>query len=495
VFALSAPFWLVGAVAPRELMPRLPVSALMVVCPLLAAVMLVSRERGVAGVRELIERAGRTLRRSGTAAREAGAASVRIVVIGGGFGGVTAARQLERLCRAHTGIELTLVSRENFFVLTPLLFEACSGRLELRHCAQPIRPALRSTRFVEATIEQVDVEGRVVRAVTPDGGVAELPYDQLVVALGAETNEALIPGSDTALTFKSMGDALLLRNRVIEQFERADAASDPALRRRSLTFVVIGGGLVGVELLGELTAFVDDVLRYYPRLRRDELRFHLFEAGARILPEVDPQLAAVAARVLMRRGADIRSSTPVRGIEPARVHLADETIDTGTVVLAAGIVANAIAARIPVAHDGRGRLAVDETMRSLSHPNVWALGDCAAIPGPGGRPYPALAQHAVREGRHVARNLVAALEGRAPVPFVYHSLGTMASLGHSRAVAQVLGVRIKGFPAWWLRRTYYLLQMPRWDRRLRIVLDWTVALFFRPDITKVDIGPGPARRG
>ncbi len=414
-------------------------------------------------------------------------AATRIVVLGGGFGGVTAARHLERRLGGRSDVEITLVSRENFFVLTPLLFEACSGRLELRHCAQPIRPALRRARFVEASVEQVDTERRVVHAVAPDGGTYDFPYDQLVVALGAATNEILIPGSATAFTFKSMGDALLLRNHVIEQFERADAAADSAVRRRNLTFVVVGGGLVGVELLGELTAFAVDVLRYYPRLSRDELRFHLFEATPRILPEVDPPLAAVAMRVLERRGADIRASTPVRSIEPGRVNLADATIEAATIVLAAGIVPNDVAARIPVAHDERGRIAVDATMRSRSHPEVWALGDCAVIPAPDGRPYPALAQHAVREAKQLARNIAAAVEGRSPAPFVFRSLGTMASLGHARAVAEVMGVRLRGFPAWWLRRTYYLLQMPRWDRRLRIVLDWTVALFFRPDITKVDI--------
>jgi len=416
--------------------------------------------------------------------------ATRIVVLGGGFGGVTAVRHLERLCGGRPGVELTLVSRDNFFVLTPLLFEACSGRLELRHCAQPIRPALRRARYLEATVERVDGERRIVRAVASDGTPYDLPYDHLVVALGAATNEALIPGSAAAFSFKRMADALLLRNHVIERFERADAAPEPELRRRSLTFVVIGGGLVGVELLGELTAFADDVLRYYPRIRRDELRFHLFEAGPRTLPELDPALAAVATRVLERRGVDIRVSTPVRSLEPGRVHLADATIEAGTVVLAAGIVPSAATSRIPVAHDARGRIAVDATMRSQSHPEVWALGDCAAIPAPDGRLYPALAQHAVREARQLARNLAAVLEGGAPAPFVFRSLGTMASLGHSRAVAQVFGVRITGFPAWWLRRTYYLLQMPRWDRRLRIVLDWTVALFFRPDITKVDIAVG-----
>ncbi len=259
------------------------------------------------------------------------------------------------------------------------------------------------------------------------------------------------------------------------------------MRGGCLTVVVIGGGLVGVELLGELSAFADDVLRYYPRIRREEMHFRLFEAGPRILPEIDEKLAAVAARVLQQRGADIRASTPVRAIEPGRVHLSDQTIDAGTIVLAAGIVPNVIASAIPVVHDQRGRIAVDETMRSRSHPNVWAFGDCATIPGPDGRPYPALAQHAIREARQVARNVKAVIEGQAPSPFIFRPLGTMASLGHTRAVALVMGVRLTGFPAWWIRRTYYLLQMPRWDRRLRIVLDWTVALFFRPDITKVEL--------
>src|SRR5689334_16671780 len=412
-----------------------------------------------------------------------------ILVLGGGFGGVTATRHLERLLGDRDDVAITLVSRENYFVLTPLLFEACSGTLELRHCAQPIRPALRRTRFIEATVEAVDVERRVVRA-TATGGVAyELPFDDLVVALGGTTNQSLIPGSANALTFKSVADAFVLRNHLIERLERADAATDPADRRRCLTTVVIGGGLVGVELLGELTAFTEDILRYYPRLRHDDVRFHLLEAGARILPEVDPKLADVAAGVLRGRGAELRTGTPVRAIEPGRVHLADGSIDAGTIILAAGIVPNAAAVDIPVAHDQRGRIAVDATMRSPSHPAVWALGDCAAIAGPDGRPYPQLAQYATREARQLARNVVAAIDGRAPTPFRFRSLGTMASLGRTRAVALVLGIRLTGFPAWWLRRTYYLFQMPRWDRRLRMILDWTVALFFRPDVTRVDVGP------
>jgi NADH dehydrogenase len=412
---------------------------------------------------------------------------MRIVVLGGGFGGVTTVRHLERLLRRHTNVEITLVSRENFFVLTPLLFEACSGRLELRHCAQPIRAALRRARFIEATVESVDVERQFVRAVIPETGAHELSYDHLVIALGASTNDRLIPGSSNALTFKTMADALVLRNHLIECFERADAATDAAKRSGCLSIIVIGGGLVGVELVGELTAFADDVLRFYPRIRRDEVRFRLFEAGPRILPEIDATLAATAARVLQGRGVDIHVSTAVRSIEAGRVRLDSGTIDAGTIVLAAGIVPSVVASAIPVERDQRGRIDVDATMRSRSHPQVWALGDCASIPDPEGRPYPALAQHTIREARHLARNIGAAIDGRAPAPFIFRSLGTMASLGRTRAVAMVFGVRLTGFVAWWVRRTYYLFQMPRWDRRLRIVLDWTVALFFRPDITRVDL--------
>ena len=412
-----------------------------------------------------------------------------IVVLGGGFGGVTATRHLERLLGWRDDVTITLVSRENYFVVTPLLFEACSGVLELRHCAQPIRPALGHARFIEATVDAVDVDRREVHASAAGGITYDLPYDHLVVALGSTTNMSLIPGSDRALTFKSVADALVLRNHLIERFERADAALDPAERRRCLTIIVVGGGLVGVELLGELTAFADDVLRYYPHLQRAEVRFHLLEAGPRILPEIDPQLADTAVAVLRRRGADIRAGTPVRGIEPDCVHLANDSIDAGTIILAAGIVPNAAAVAIPVAHDPRGRIVVDATMRSTSHPAVWALGDCAAIPGPDERPYPALAQFATREAHALAKNVAASIHGGAAAPFRFRSLGTMASLGHAQAVAMVMGARITGFPAWWFRRTYYLFQMPRWDRRLRMMLDWTVALFFRPDVTKVELTP------
>jgi NADH:ubiquinone reductase (H+-translocating) len=425
----------------------------------------------------------------------------RIVILGGGFGGVYTARHLERLCKRRPEVEIVLVSRDNFLLMTPLLFEVCSGTLDVRHCSFPIRTFLRTTRFIEATVEGIDLERRVVRLAAP-GERSELAYDQLVLALGARTNRGMIPGSEHAFTFKTLADGLLLRNHVIERFERADVETDPGRKRRQLTFVVIGGGLVGVELFGELTAFADGIAPLYKRVKRDEVRFILLQGGDRLMPEIDPKLAAYGARVLgRRRGAEIRTKALVRAIEPGKVHLAPsppaplppgergggegETIEADTIVLAAGILPSPVVAGLPVEKDRHGHIVVDATMRCPSHPEMWALGDCASVPGPDGRPYPNLAQHALREAKVLARNIAGALDGRPPRPFVYNTLGMMGSLGHGKAFGQLLGVRVRGLLAWFVRRTYYLLQMPGWARRLGIVINWTAALLFRPDVVKV----------
>jgi NADH dehydrogenase len=412
---------------------------------------------------------------------------VRVVVAGGGIGGVAAARELDRLARHRRDVEVTLVNRDNFFLLSPLLFEACSGVLELRHCAQPIRPCLRRARFVEGNVQTIDVEHRVVRVEGAEGAMHELPYDHIVVALGASTNMRLIPGSENARTFKTVADALLLRNHVIELLERASVEDDPDERRALLAFVVIGGGLVGVELLGELTAFIQQELRYYPLVRRDEVEFHLFEAGGRLLVESTECIANYAGDILRGRGATIHTSTPVTAIEPDAVQWKEGRVASRTIVLAAGIVPNAISAATTIDRDRRGRIVADAMLRSTSHENVWAIGDCAAVPSPQGGLYPALAQHAVRQGRLVARNVIKAIDRREPRPFTYEPLGTMAAFGRTRAAVDLRGLEITGFVAWWMRRTYYLFQMPRWERRVRIALDWTVSLFVAPDLTKVDL--------
>src|SRR2546426_345716 len=411
----------------------------------------------------------------------------RIVILGGGLGGVTMARRLERLCKRRRDVEIILVSRDNFVLMTPLLFEVCSGALDARHCSLPIRAFLRTTRFVEAAVQGVDLERRVVH-LSSGGEPDELSYDQLVLALGGMTNRRMIPGSEHAFTFKTLADALLLRNHVIERFERADVETDPARKRRQLTFVVIGGGLVGVELFGELTAFVDGIAPLYKNVNRDQVRFLLLQGGDRIMPEMNAKLANYGARVLsQRRGADIRTRTIVRAIEPGKVHLPEETIAAHTIILAAGVVPNPVVAGLPVEKDKRGHVMVDGAMRCPGHPEVWALGDCAFIPAPDGKPYPNLAQHALREAKVLARNIVAVLDGQPPQPFVHDNLGMMGSLGHGKAFGQLLKVRVRGVLAWFVRRTYYLLQMPGWGRRLRIVTSWTFALLFRPDVVKISL--------
>jgi NADH dehydrogenase len=441
----------------------------------------------------------------------------RIVILGGGFGGVYTARHLEQLFKRRSDVEIILVSRENFLLMTPLLFEVCSGTLEFRHCSFPIRAFLGTTRFREATVQAIDPERRVVH-LTGRGQGSELAYDQLVLALGAVTNQVMIPGSEHAFTFKTLADALLLRNHVIERFERADEESDPERKRRLLTFVVIGGGLVGVELFGELTAFVDGMAPLYKHVSRDEVRFLLLQGADRIMPEMDSKLADYGTRVLgKRRGADIRTNARVRAIEPGRVHLSPspppfsprggeetkegfpspspgergggegETIEAETIVLAAGIVPCPVVANLPVEKDRHGHVLVEGTMRCPGRPEVWALGDCASIPAPDGKPYPNLAQHALREAKVLARNIHGVMNGRPPQPFVYNTKGMMGSLGHSRAFGQLFKMRVRGVVAWFVRRTYYLLQMPGWSRRLRIMIDWFFALLFRPDVTKISL--------
>jgi NADH dehydrogenase len=347
---------------------------------------------------------------------------------------MTTARHLERLCRRRRDVEIDFVSRDNSILMTPLLFEVCSGALDARHCSFRIRAFLGSARFVEAAVQGVDLERRVVHLRC--GGVTdELAYDQLVIALGRMTNRSMIPGSEHAFTFKTLANALRLRNHIIERFERADVEPDPDRKRRQLTFVIIGGGLVGVELFGELTAFADGIAPLYQHVDRDEVRFILLQGGERIMPEIDPKPAAYGTEVLRRRrGADIRTGEHVQAIEPGQVDLPGETINAETIVLAAGIIPNPVVAALPVERDRRGRIVVDGAMRCESRPEVWARGDSAAVAAPDGQPYPSLAQHALRDAKGLAGNIVGALDGRRPQPFVYAHFGDDGLAGTRQSV-------------------------------------------------------------
>jgi NADH dehydrogenase len=426
-----------------------------------------------------------------------GTQKTRVVILGGGFGGVYTALHLEKLARDSDQIEITLVSRDNYFLMTPLLFEAGSGVLEPRHAVNPIRPLLSAAQFVEANVEAVDVEKKTASVRIAGGSVAQsFPYDHLVLSMGGITNLSLIPGSENGLTFKTLGDAIYLRNQVIRLFEWADVELDPKRKQAQLTFVIVGAGLVGLELMGELTTFVANVAELYKHVDMSQVRFEMIEAGPRIAPEFDEKLADYSAEVLKRRGVSIRTSTRVTAIHADRLELADgQTIEAQTIVVATGVAPNPLLATIAVPKDRKGRALTDAAMRVEGKADVWALGDCAAIPDPQGKPYPPLAQHALREARQLAKNILAVVRGAAPQPFVYTNKGTLAALGHYKGAGRVYGINIHGFLAWWVWRTYYVTRMPRWSRRLRIIIDWTVALFFKNDVAQLDQVRGNAVAG
>jgi NADH:ubiquinone reductase (H+-translocating) len=420
----------------------------------------------------------------------------QILILGGGFGGVYTALHLERLLSASEA-DVTLVSRDNYFLMTPLLFEAGSGILEPRHAVNPIRTMFRRVNFVQAEIQAIDLDARKVIVGIEGGGTQTLSYDQLVLALGGMTNTAMIPGSEAALTFKTLGDAIFLRNHAIQRFERADVELDPEKKRAALTFVFVGAGLVGIELVGEMTEFLPIVARLYRNVRREELRFVLIEAGVRVAPEFEEPMSRYIEKVLRNRGVSIRDNTFVDRIEPTRVHLrGGEIIDAETIVLAAGVTPSPLVKDLPLEKTKRGAIVVEPSMQVKDRPEVWALGDCAAIPSPSGKPYPALAQHALREAKVLARNIASSLRGEdKPDPFVYETKGLLAALGHYNGVGRIYKLRIKGFLAWWVWRSYYLFQMPQWSRRIRIMIDWSVALLFRNDVVQLDqVREADARR-
>jgi NADH dehydrogenase len=430
----------------------------------------------------------------------------RILILGAGFGGVYTALHLQRLFKNDPSVQITLVDRDNYFLMTPLLFEAGSGIIEPRHAVTPIRSLLTKARFVEADIQNIDLDAKTVHARhSPADKFYDLPYDHLVLALGGVTNTKLIPGSEHAFTFKNLADAIFLRNHIIDLFEQADVEIDPARKQRLLTFVLIGAGLVGVELTGELTEFTKNLTRTYRNINASELKFHLLESGPKVMPEMERSLADYAVKTFQKRGVQVLTNTRAKKIEHGKIHLPappaaegstensadaqDPVLLSHTILLVAGVTPSPTLAALALDKDKKGRLIVDSTMRCKQRPEIWAIGDCAHIPDPQGNPYPSLAQHALRQAKVLARNITSALRTpEAPLtPFVYNTMGMLASLGHYKGVGRVLKLKIKGFPAWWVWRTYYLFQMPRWNRRFRIMLDWTIALFFRNDIVKLDL--------
>ena len=406
------------------------------------------------------------------------------LVLGGGFAGSYVAKLLGR-----TGA--TIVSRENFMLYTPLLPEAASGSIEPRHCVVPLRQMCRHAELLLGDILALDEHARVVR-VASEFGEIDIGYERLVVALGAVPRTFPVPGlAEHGMGFKDLADAIALRNHVLRRLEIADSAPDAATAARELGFVFVGAGYAGVEALAELNDLVHGALRLYPSLRGVPQRWVLVDAAATILPEIPRRLGTYAAAELERRGIEIHTGTTLSAYDGSVATLADGTsVPAHTLVWTAGVRAVPLLTRLGLPVDDRGRVKVDETLRVEGRTDVWALGDCAAVPNartPGSYD-PPTCQHALRQARQLARNLRS-----TPKPYGYRMLGQVATLGRYKGIADVLGLRLRGFPGWFVTRSYHLYQLPLLSRKLRVVVDWTVSLFFRRDTAELTLLGHPRR--
>jgi len=411
----------------------------------------------------------------------------RIIILGGGFGGLYAAMYLEKTLARDPDVEIILVNRENFFLFTPMLHEVAASDLDLTHIVNPVRKLLRRVQFFDGDVDAIDLPNR--RVVVSHGAehhAHELEYDHLVIALGSITNFFNLPGLDErAFTMKSLGDAIYLRNSTIARLEEADFECCAAERDQLLTFVVAGGGFAGVETIASINDFVRQAIRFYPHLREEMLRIILVHPGAVILPELSEKLGAYAQRKLAERRVEIRVNTRVQAVSERGVELSDgSVIRTHTLIWTAGTSPNPLLATLPCQKE-RGRLLANAYLEVPEWPGVWALGDCALVPeGNSGKFCPPTAQHALREGKVLAHNLTAAVRGGAKKPFVFSTIGQLAAIGRRTGVANIMGVNFSGFFAWWLWRTIYLSKLPRFEKKLRVALDWTLDLIFSKDLVQ-----------
>ena len=397
-----------------------------------------------------------------------------VLILGGGFAGSYVAREL-----GMSGA--TIVNPTNFMLYTPLLPEAAAGSVEPRHVAVPLRTMCPHADLVLGSVTALDTERRLAE-VESDAGRFSIAYAELVVALGSVTRMPAIPGlREHALGLKDLSDAVSLRNHVLRQIELADA--DPREAARRLTFVLVGAGFAGVEAVAELREVVEDALRRHPRLAGVEPRWVLADGSERILGQLPERLATFAATVLRERGVEILTETMLRSIDARGVTFADgRRVEAGTVVWTAGVEAHPLLGRLGLPLDTRGRVPVDGTLRVTGASNIWALGDCAAVPNEAtpGETDPATCQHALRQARRLASNLRG-----TPEPYRYRTRGQMATLGSRHGVALVGGLRVRGLLGWTIARGYHLLQLPFAARRMRVLADWTAAALFRRDVAEL----------
>jgi NADH:ubiquinone reductase (H+-translocating) len=409
------------------------------------------------------------------------------LVVGGGFAGGYVARLLGKR-------GATIVSPENFMLYTPMLPEAASGTLEPRHSVVPLRQMCPHAELLLGRVTAIDEEQRTARVETPDAGSFEVSYQHLVLAVGAVPRTLPVPGlAEHAVGFKDLTDAIQLRNRILRELEAADAQVEGEIDPAHLGFVFVGAGYAGVEALAELADLVNDALRWYPRLRSATQRWVLVDAAPTILPEIPPRLGDYAARELAGRGVEIQVGTTLTSYDGGEAVLSNgDRIPTHTLVWTAGVKANPLVQVFELPLEERGRIRVDEYLRVEGREGVWALGDCAAVQNQAtpGRFDPPTCQHALRQARRLAKNLQGDVE-----PYRYKMLGQVATLGRYKGIADVMGLRLRGFPGWFVTRTYHLFQLPLFSRKLRVVVDWTTSLFFRRDIAELSELGHPRRLG
>jgi NADH dehydrogenase len=436
--------------------------------------------------------------------------TTRVVVLGGGFAGVSTAQSLvKRLRRAHRlvrpgeagagalgGVSVTLVARDNHFVFQPLLADIISGAIETTHVVVPLRRMLRDVEVEVGVVEAVDTVAREVRVAHRQSGRSfSVPYDALVVALGSVTDFRAVPGmAEHALGVRTMGDAFYLRNRALAMLDEAATEPDPTRQRRLLTFVVVGGGSTGVEVAAELHDLVRTARRTIPSLPQPEVV--LVHAQPFVVPEFGDRLSRYATRKLAEAGVRLVLGHRLVRMDETGVELDDGTsIASATVVSTVGNAPHPVVARLAGDAAG-GWITPDATFAVPDLERVWALGDCASIVDPRtGRRMPSTAQHAIREGPAAAANVLAVLDGDDPTSFAYDQQGMLVSLGRFKGVGEVLGVKVSGLVAWFLWRSYYLLRLPSWDRRLRVALDWTLEVLLGHDVTEISMRRTRTRPG
>ena len=413
-----------------------------------------------------------------------------ILVVGGGYVGLYTALELQRKAKQA---RVTVVDPQPHMTYQPFLPEAAAGNLEPRHVVAPLRKTLRRSHVITGYVDSIDHARRTATIVPMEGDAYELTYDQIVVAPGSVSRTLPIPGlRENAIGFKTIGEAIFLRNKVLAELDAADSTGDQEVRRAATTFVFVGGGYAGIEALAELEDMVRDALKYYETLSQPDIRFVLVEASQRILPEVGPEMGVYTVQRLLDRGIDIRLNTRLDSCVDGVIRLSDgDEFTARTVVWTAGVKAHPMLANTDLPKDGRGRLTCLPTLQIVDPDGVvvdgaWSAGDCAAVPDltadtPDATCSPS-AQHAVRQAKRLGKNLAIMLNGGAPKNYEHKHVGSVASLGLYKGVAQTYGIKSKGFPAWLMHRVYHVSRVPTFNRKIRVIADWTLALFLRREV-------------